>query len=114
MVNIELILFSVNRTSDKLLKKVVDNYLTNGIEVMHKKSGEAKANTQSFTADDALRTVSYITNYAQTNGMVFPGRVAGLKSLDPRILISLCTTVLERSLYGFIVIIAAVKIRTDT
>ena len=42
-------------------------------------------NTKAFSAEDLMRTVHFIANYAERNGMVIPGRVPGFKSSDPRI-----------------------------
>ncbi|KAJ8043724.1 hypothetical protein HOLleu_10939 [Holothuria leucospilota] len=70
--------------SDKFLTKLVNHYLENGIEVPRKASGGAGNNRNAFSAEDVIHTVKYI-NYAEKNGMVIPGRVAGVKTSDPRV-----------------------------
>ena len=71
--------------SHHTLKKLLNHYLSEGIELCEKKSGGFRYNTKAFTAEDVKRTVTYITNFAETNAMVIPGRVPGVKTSDPRV-----------------------------
>ena len=50
-------------------------HLTEGIEPRTKKSGGSENNNRAFSVEDVQRVVRFVTNYAETNGMVLPGRV---------------------------------------
>ena len=58
-----------------------------------KRTGGRKNNTKAFTFEDTKRTVSYISNYAEDNALVLPGRIPGFKRNDIKLLPSSDTKV---------------------
>ncbi|XP_030833175.1 uncharacterized protein LOC115920747 [Strongylocentrotus purpuratus] len=77
-----MFLHSVGNTQ---LRNITKSYLQKGVVPPSKASGGIKANKAALCSDDINRVVTFITNFADTQGLVIPGRISGVKSSDPRI-----------------------------
>ncbi|ELU04932.1 hypothetical protein CAPTEDRAFT_200499 [Capitella teleta] len=58
---------------------MIDHYIENGLTSRERKSGGRACNTKRLSFEDAQKTKTFITNYANTHALVLPGRVAGRK-----------------------------------
>ncbi|ELT90677.1 hypothetical protein CAPTEDRAFT_189695 [Capitella teleta] len=63
----------------KYLDAMIDHYVENGLTPRERKSGGRACNTKRLSFEDAQKTKTFITNYANTHALVLPGRVAGHK-----------------------------------
>lgn len=66
---------------------------------MEKKSGGRTSNTRSFEFEDTKRVVQFLTNYADENALVLPGRVPGFKRDDIKLIPSSHTKILVYTRY---------------
>ena len=71
--------------SNNQLQSLSKHYRENGVCPPRKRSGGRKYNTHALSHDDVTQAVKYITDFAEDQAMVIPGRVAGVSCSDPRV-----------------------------
>jgi hypothetical protein len=77
----------------------LNHFKENGLSPPEKKSGGRQNNKFSFKYQDIERVVKFLTNYADENAHVLPGRVPGFKRDDIKLIPSAHTKILVYNNY---------------